>query len=155
MSRGKPIKREQKEPDMIFKSRVVAKAINMIMLDGKKSTAKKILHGMMNAINEDKKEARRIFEEAVKNVMPSVEVRSRRIGGANYSIPVPLKHDRSETLALRWIINVSRSKKGKPMHLKLLDEIKLAYNKEGGAMKKKSDAMKMAEANRAFSHFKF
>lgn len=153
--RGKPIKKDQKEPDIIYKSRVVTKVINTVMLDGKKSIAQKIVYNVLQKIDDDKKESRRFFEEAVKNVMPNVEVRSKRIGGANYQIPVPLKHERAETLALRWIIDSARDKKGLPMEDKLYEEIKLAYNKEGSAMKKKNDAHKMAESNRAFSHFKW
>ena len=155
MSRGKQANKIQRSPDPIYKSKVISKVVNMVMLDGKKSIAKTIINSMMDGLSEDKKESRKLFEDAVKNVMPNVEVRGKRIGGANYQIPVPLKHDRAETLALRWIIQVARNKKGKPMWEKLMDEIKLACNKEGGAMKKRIDTHRMADANKAFSHFKW
>lgn len=156
MARGKPINRPEKEPDSRYKSRVVTKLINLVMKGGKKSTARKIVYDALEQINaEDVKEARRFFEEAVKNVMPETEVRSRRVGGANYQIPMPVRHDRSETLALRWIIDACRSQKGRPFTARLVDELKLAYSNEGSAIKKKLDTHKMAEANRAFAHFRW
>lgn len=128
----------------------------MIMLDGKKSVATEIVYDMMeNLEQKDAKEARKYFEEAVKNVMPQTELRSRRVGGANYQIPIPVKHDRSETLALRWIIESARSKKGKTMAQRLTDEVKMAYKSEGNAIQKKLNTHKMAEANRAFAHFRW
>lgn len=155
MPRGRVIKKEPKVPDPFYKSRVVTKLINMIMVDGKKSLAKNIVYNMLADLSEDKKEARQYFEGAVKSVMPNIEVRSRRVGGANYQIPVPVKHDRSETLALRWIIDAARAKKGKSMAQKLTEEIKQAYVREGTAIKKRSNMHKMAEANRAFAHFRW
>lgn len=155
MARSKFIKKIQKSPDIVYKSRVITKAINMLMLSGKKSVAKDIIYGVLLDLNEEKKEARRIFEDAVKNVMPEVEVKGRRIGGANYSIPVPVKHDRAETLALRWIITSCRDKKGKTMRNRLVDEIKAAFNKEGNAILKKINTHKMADANKAFAFFKW
>ena len=155
MPRGKVVKKEQKLPDNVYKSKVVTKLINMVMLHGKKSLAESIVYGMMEGLSEDKKEARNILEEAVKNVMPEVEVRTRRIGGANYQIPVPLKHNRAETLALRWIVQASRSRSGKSMKERLLEEIQSAYANEGAAIKKKEDTHKMANANKAFAHFRW
>ncbi len=150
------INKRIKEPDQKYKSVVITKLINLIMLDGKKDTSKSIIYKMMdNLIPEDPKEARKYFEDAVRNVMPQVEVRTRRVGGANYQVPVPLKHDRAETLALRWIIDASRTKKGKPIWQKLMEEIKAAHNNEGTAIQKKVNTHKMADANRAFSHFKW
>ena len=153
MSRGKKAIIREVLPDSKYKSKVVTKLINMIMYDGKKSIARGIVYGMMDAIHEDSKESRKTLEDAVKNAQPEFEVRSRRVGGANYQIPIPLKHNRAETLALRWIIDSSRAAKGQPMHKKLANEIKAASKNEGSAIKKKMDTHKMAEANRAFAHF--
>ena len=125
------------------------------MEDGKKSVARTIVYEMMSNLSDDIKDARVFFETAVKNVMPEVEVRSRRIGGANYQIPIPVRHDRSETLALRWIIEGAKSRKGKPMVERLTEEVKMAYNKEGYAMTKKVNTHKMADANKAFAHFRW
>jgi len=153
MARGRIIKPKVLEPDVKFKSKVVAKLINMLMYDGKKSTSQTIVYEMLDALDPDQKEARRIFEDAIKNVMPEFEVRSRRVGGANYQIPMPLKHTRSEALALRWLIDSARSSKGVPMAKKLTNEVKAAYKNEGNAIKKKQDTHRMAEANKAFAHF--
>ncbi len=155
MPRSRKVHKRLKEPDSKYKSRVVTKLINMVMVDGKKSIARDIVYGMMENLDPDIKEARIYFETAVKNVMPEVEVRSRRIGGANYQIPIPVRHDRSETLALRWIIEAAKSRKGKPMVEKLTEEIKMAYNNEGAAITKKINTHKMAEANKAFAHFRW
>ena len=156
MSRGKIAVREPKEPDTKYKSRVVSKFINMVMLGGKKSTARKIVYDVLESIDkEDIKEARRYFEEAVKNVMPEVEVRTRRVGGANYQVPVPVKHDRAETVAMRWILDAAKKQKGAPISVGLTSEVKAAYNEEGMAVKKKQETHKMAEANKAFAHFKW
>ena len=153
--RGKRAIKRIVEPDYQYKSKVVSKLVQLVMLDGKKSLAEKIVYGFIQKLDEDQREARRIFEEAVKNVMPQVEVRSRRVGGANYQIPVPLKHERSEALALRWIIEAARNAKGRTIEQRLHDEVKLASKNEGSAIKKKLDTHKMAEANRAFAHLKW
>lgn len=153
--RGKRAIKRIVEPDFHYKSKVVSKLIQLVMESGKKSLAEKIVYGFIARLNEDQREARRIFEDAVKNVMPQVEVRSRRVGGANYQIPVPLKHERSEALALRWIVEAARNAKGKTIEQRLLDEVNLAFKNEGSAMKKKLDTHKMAEANRAFAHLKW
>lgn len=156
MSRGKTINKKPKEPDAKFKSRVVSKLISMVMYDGKKSIARKLVYTALDAVgNEDPKESRRFFEEAIKNLMPELEVRSRRVGGANYQIPIPVRHDRSETLALRWLIDAARASKGRPFADRLTNEIKNAYNNEGSAIKKKMDTHRMADANKAFAHFKW
>jgi len=125
------------------------------MLSGKKSTAEGIVYFVLGKIGEDKKEALKVFEDAVRNVMPKMEVRSRRVGGATYQIPTPLKHDRSEALAIRWIIEICRKRKGKPMGDKLYEEIVAASKNQGEAIKKREDTHKMADANRAFAHFKW
>ena len=153
--RGKRAPKRIVEPDYNYKSKVVSKLIQLVMQDGKKSLAEKIVYNFIAALHEDQREARKIFEDAVKNVMPEVEVRSRRVGGANYQIPIPLKHERAEALALRWIVESARNAKGKTIEQRLLNEVKLANNNEGSAMKKKQDTHKMAEANRAFAHLKW
>lgn len=156
MPRGRSARRDPKEPDSKYKSVVVTKTINMIMHGGKKSVARKIVYEVMDNLNsDDPKESKRYFEEAVKNVMPDVEVRSRRVGGANYQIPIPVKHDRAETLALRWIIGAARNRKGTTMVKALTDEVKSAFKNEGDAIIKKINTHKMADANKAFAHFRW
>jgi len=125
------------------------------MLDGKKETARKIVYGALDIIKEkqSEKEPLEIFEAALKNAGPSTEVRSRRVGGANYQVPVPVRPERQQSLAMRWIINGARSKKGKEMKIFLADELLLAAAGEGEAVKKKENVHKMAEANKAFAHF--
>ncbi|MFC1625196.1 30S ribosomal protein S7 [Patescibacteria group bacterium] len=151
--RGRRAKKRQIIPDSVHKSRVVTRMINVVMEKGKKSIAQNIVYGAIEKLSEDPKEALKIFEEAIKKVMPQQEVRSRRVGGATYQVPMPLKHDRSEALAIRWIINAARSKSGKPMADKLFEELKNAHEGIGDSIKKKEDTHKMAEANRAFAHF--
>lgn len=152
MRAGQVRKRELKA-DPILKSRVVTRMINIVMDSGKKSVAEDIVYGAIANLAEDKKEGLRIFEEAVKNVMPLQEVRSRRVGGATYQVPTPVRHERSEALAVRWIVSAAKGKKGKPMVEKLTDELKNASGGVGDAMRKREDTHRMAEANRAFSHF--
>lgn len=151
--RGKPAKKRPVTGDPVLKSKLVNKMISVVMLDGKKSTAESIVYGAIDHLNEDRKEGLRMFEQAVKNVMPQQEVRSKRVGGATYQVPMPLKHERSEALALRWIISTARNKKGKPMDQKLYEELNNAYQSIGDAIKKRDDTHRMAEANRAFAHF--
>ena len=130
------------DSDPIYKSRLVTKMINMLMVDGKKSIARSFLYEVLNKLSEDKKDATSIFEEAVKNVMPVQEVRSRRVGGATYQVPMPVKHDRSEAMALRWIIESARKKSGKNIVERLYDEIKNAHEGLGEAMKKREETHK-------------
>ena len=151
--RGKSAKKRPLNPDPIYKSKVVNRMINVVMGAGKKSIARGIVYGALKKLNADEKEALRIFEQSVKNVMPQQEVRSRRVGGATYQVPIPLKHDRSEALAIRWIVNAARSKKGKPMVEKLFMVMNDSYQNIGDAIKKRDDVHRMAEANRAFAHF--
>ena len=156
MSRSGNIRRTIKEPDQKYKSAVITKLISMVMYDGKKSIAENIVYETIENLGQpDPKEARKYFEDAIRNVMPQMEVKTRRVGGANYQIPMPVKHDRAETLALRWLIDSARSKKGKPMSQRLTEEIKMAYNNEGEAVMKKINTHKMADANKAFAHFKW
>jgi small subunit ribosomal protein S7 len=151
--RSKRAKKRPINPDPIYRSKVVTRLINKLMLDGKKSTSEAILYGAMEKLSEDKKEAAKILEEAVKNVMPLQEVRSRRVGGATYQVPMPVKHDRSEALAIRWIVDSARKKTGKPMMDRIFEELKNAHEGIGDAVKKKEETHKMAESNRAFAHF--
>ena len=119
----------------------------------KKATAQGIVYTTLGKLNEDQKEATMLFEKAIKNVMPDQEVRSRRVGGATYQVPMPVRHDRSEALALRWIVDIARNKKGKAMEEFLYQILLDASNGVGDAIKKKEDVHKMAESNRAFAHF--
>lgn len=151
--RSKPVKKRIIAIDSVYKSKVVTRMINTLMLDGKKSTARNILYTVLEKLSEDKKESTKIFEDAVKNVMPIQEVRSRRVGGATYQVPMPVKHDRAEALALKWIVEAARKKSGKTMIERLFDEVKNASANMGDAMKKREDTHKMAESNRAFAHF--
>ena len=141
-------------PDSRYQSVMITKFINHIMRRGKKSTAQHIVYDCFDIIKEKtKKDPLEIFDGAVKNVTPEVEVKSRRIGGGNYQIPVPVTGNRKATLAYRWIILAAKARKGAAMATKLADEIIAAYHKEGAAMKKREDTYRMAEANRAFAHF--
>lgn len=155
MSRSKIIKKRPVETDPLYKSRVVNRVINKVMVGGRKELARNLVYKALAKINEDKKEALRIFEQAIKNIMPQQEVRSRRVGGANYQIPIPLKHDRSEALAIRWLVDLSRKQKGKDFDEILAAEIQLAINNQGEAIKKRDDMHRMAEANKAFAHFRW
>jgi small subunit ribosomal protein S7 len=149
------IKKRIIQPDYVHNSVSVAVFINKVMKKGKKNTAEKIVYQALDEIkkkNKDK-EPLVVFEEALKNVTPLVEVRPKRVGGATYQVPVPVERDRALTLATRWIIDSARSKKGKGMAEKLAEEIIAAAANTGKAIKKKEDTHRMAEANRAFAHF--
>jgi small subunit ribosomal protein S7 len=152
--RSNQAKKRQLNPDIVFKSKTITKFINLVMLHGKKSLAEKIVYKALDGINEDRKESYRIFEQAIKNVMPKQEVRSKRIGGATYQVPHPVRHDRGETLALKWIVEIARKKQGKEMIEFLKDELLNAYNNTGDAIRKRDDVHKMADSNKAFSHFR-
>ena len=140
--------------DLRFDDKKISKFINYIMQNGKKTVAQKIVYGAFDVIKEEtKKEPIEVFELAIKNASPLVEVKSKRIGGSNYQIPVEVREVRRFLLASRWIIDAALGKKGKPMHKKLAEELMLAANGEGTAVKKKEDVHKMAESNKAFAHF--
>lgn len=146
-------KREHKS-DIKYGSVAVGRFINYLMQDGKKSTAEKILYNTFDLIQkESKQEPLSVFEKALANAAPAVETSTRRVGGANYQVPIEVRPDRKFVLATRWIIAAARSKKGKPMASKLAEELLLAAKNEGAAIKKKQDMHRMAEANRAFAHF--
>jgi len=151
--RGKRSKKRPLVPDSLYKSKVVSRMINTVMEDGKKSLALTIVYDSIKRLNEDEKERLRIFEQAVKNVMPQQEVRSKRVGGATYQVPMPLKHDRAEALAVRWVVDAAKSKKGKPMVDRLYEVLNDSHQNIGDAIKKRDDVHRMAEANRAFAHF--
>lgn len=155
MPRTGKIKKRQIKVDPIYKSRLVTRFINRVMGRGKKKIAEKTVYGALRNLNEDRKEALAFLEKAVKNVMPSQEVRPRRVGGATYQVPMPVRHDRSEALAVRWIIQAAQKRKGKPMVEKLTMEIRDAAEEKGEAFKKKLNIHRMAEANRAFAHFRW
>ncbi|GAW94398.1 30S ribosomal protein S7 [Calderihabitans maritimus] len=153
--RGSVPKREVM-PDPIYNSTKVTKLINQVMRDGKKSKAEKICYGAFGLIREKTgRDPMEVFEQALKNVMPVLEVKARRVGGANYQVPVEVRPERRQTLAIRWIVNYARERGGKSMIEKLAAEIMDAANGTGGAVKKKEDTHKMAEANRAFAHYRW
>lgn len=142
------------EPDGKYNSVIITKLINYVMEDGKKTIAQKIVYSAMDVVaKETEKDAMEIFDLAMKNVSPAVEVKSKRIGGANYQVPRDVRGERKLALAFRWMLDAARSKKGKPMAAKLAEEIILASKNEGNAIKKKMDTHRMAEANKAFAHF--
>jgi small subunit ribosomal protein S7 len=145
------------EPDPRYKDKMVGKFINCLMEGGKKSTAQGIFYSAIDEVKKKvaDKEPLAIFLTAIGNVKPLIEVRSRRVGGATYQVPVPVPQKRQISLAYRWLLGAARSKKGRPMHLKLADELYAAFRGEGEAMKKRDEVHKMAEANRAFAHLAY
>ena len=143
-------------PDPLYNSKVVTKLINNIMLDGKKSVAQGIVYGAFEIIKEkEQKDALEVFEAALENVMPVLEVKARRVGGATYQVPLEIRAERRQTLGLRWLVTYARKRNEKTMAEKLAGEIIDATNQNGGAFKKKEDTHRMAEANKAFAHYKF
>ncbi|MDH4227788.1 MAG: 30S ribosomal protein S7 [Deltaproteobacteria bacterium] len=143
-------------PDPVFNDVVVNKFITKLMFDGKKSTAERVVYGSFEAIEEKtKSEPLKVFKKALENVKPTVEVKSRRVGGATYQVPIEVRPDRKLSLALKWIIGYAKERSGKSMVEKLTAEILDAANNKGGAVKKREDTHKMAEANKAFAHFRW
>ena len=143
-------------PDPIYNSKVITKLVNQIMLDGKRGKAQKIVYKAFDIIQEKLNEnPLDVFTKAIENITPALEIRSRRIGGANYSVPVEVESSRAQTLALRWLTNASRTRHGRSMAEKLSSEIIDASNETGAAFKKKEDTHKMAEANKAFAHYRW
>ena len=144
-------------PDSKFGSKLVTRFVNNLMLDGRKNTAFKVFYDAMTNISEKVTEesSLQVFEKSLENVMPHVEVRSRRIGGATFQIPHPVREDRRVSLGMKWMIGAARKRNEKTMQQKLAGEIMAGYKEEGSAYKKKQDTHKMAEANKAFSHFRF
>ncbi len=143
-------------PDPIYNSKIVTKLINNIMLDGKKTVAQKIVYDAFNIVKEkENKDALEIFETALNNIMPVLEVKARRVGGATYQVPIEIRQERRQTLGLRWLVNYARNRHEKTMAEKLAGELIDAVNMTGGAVKKKEETHRMAEANKAFAHYKW
>lgn len=143
-------------PDPIYRNKIVTKFINQIMLDGKKGVAESIMYNAFSIIQEKTgKDPIEVFETALKNVMPVLEVKARRVGGANYQVPIEVRADRRQTLGIRWLVNFSRKRSEKTMQEKVAGELMDAANNTGGSIKKKDETHKMAEANKAFAHYRW
>ena len=157
MSRRRRARTTETPPDPRYNNRLVQKVINMLMLDGKKSLAERIVYDAFDTMKKSvgTNDILTVFNKAIENVRPHVELKARRVGGATYQIPIEVRHDRSLSMAIRWIRNASRSRKGAPMAKRLADELLAAYKGEGTAVRKREDTHKMAEANRAFAHYRW
>ncbi|GAA4723626.1 30S ribosomal protein S7 [Brevibacillus fulvus] len=156
MPRKGPVSRRDVLPDPIYNSKLVTRLINRLMLDGKRGVAQNILYNAFNIIQERTgRNPMEVFEEALKNIMPVLEVKARRVGGANYQVPIEVKPERRTTLGLRWLVNYSRTRGEKTMEQRLANEIIDAANNTGAAVKKREDTHKMAEANKAFAHYRW
>jgi len=156
MSRKKTQPKKIVTPDPKFSSTIIPKLINSIMYDGKKVVAEKIVYDAIEKIkSKTKEEPIKVFNEAINNIKPTVEVRSRRVGGATYQVPVEVKSKRAQALAIRWLIDASRKRKDKHMSDKIFNELFDAYERKGSAVKKREDVHKMAESNKAFAHFRW
>lgn len=156
MPRKGHVSKREVLPDPLYNSKIVTKLINNVMLDGKKGVAQKIVYGAFERIAEKTgKDALEAFEEALNNIMPVLEVKARRVGGATYQVPVEVRPDRRQTLGLRWLVLYARQRGEKTMTDRLAAEILDAINNTGGAVKKKEDTHKMAEANKAFAHYRW
>jgi small subunit ribosomal protein S7 len=155
MSRKRKAPKRKNYSDPKYRSEVVSKFINSIMYDGKRSKAEKIIYTALDKIKSKNEDPIKVFNLAVNNVRPNLEVRSRRVGGATYQVPVEVKSNRSQTLALRWILSASRKRKNRTMAEKIFFELIDASQNKGSAIKKKQDIHKMAESNKAFAHFRW
>jgi small subunit ribosomal protein S7 len=157
MSRRRQAARREQVPDPQYQSELVTKLINMVMHCGKKSVAQRIVYGAFDKVAKKTQNANplEVFNKAIDNVRPKLEVRSRRVGGANYQVPVEVSHDRQVTMALRWIIDYSAAKKGRTIMDSLAEEIVAASTGQGDSVKKRDDTHKMAQANRAFAHYRW
>ena len=156
MSRKKTQPKKIVTPDSKFNSTIIPKLINSIMYDGKKVVAEKIVYEAIEKIkSKTKEEPIKVFNEAINNIKPTVEVRSRRVGGATYQVPVEVKSKRAQALAIRWLVESARKRKDKHMADKIFNELYDAYEKKGAAVKKREDVHKMAESNKAFAHFRW
>ncbi len=156
MPRRREVPKRQILPDPKFGSQTLAKFVNILMLDGKKSVAEKIAYGALDLIQErGNTDPIEVFETALENVRPTVEVKSRRVGGATYQVPVEVRPSRRTALAMRWLVEASRSRGEKSMGMRLAGELMDAFENRGTAVKKREDTHRMAEANKAFSHFRF
>ena len=156
MPRKGPVTKRDVLPDPIYNSKLVTRLVNKLMLDGKRGTAQKILYNAFDIIRERSgQDPMEVFDTALKNIMPVLEVRARRVGGANYQVPVEVRADRRLTLGLRWLVNYSRLRGEKTMEQRLANEILDAANNTGAAVKKREDTHKMAEPNKAFAHYRW
>ena len=156
MPRKGPVPKREVLADPIYNSVVVTKLLNNIMVDGKKGVAQKIVYGAFDIVNQKTgKEPLEAFEQALNNIMPVLEVKARRVGGATYQVPLEVSPERRQTLGLRWLVTYTKKRNERTMRVKLAGEIMDAVNNSGAAVKKKEDTHKMAEANRAFSHYKW
>lgn len=156
MPRKGPVPKREVLPDPLYGSTKVTKLINNIMLDGKKGTAQKIVYGAFEKVQEKTgKDALEAFDEAVSNITPQLEVKARRVGGATYQVPIEIRAERKQTLALRWLVDYSRKRSERTMKDRLAGEIMDALNNSGSAVKKKEDTHAMADANRAFAHYRW
>jgi small subunit ribosomal protein S7 len=147
--------RKTLRPDPKYGSILASKFVNVMMWDGKKSTALQVFYGALEIIGEKLKDSNplEVFTQAVENVKPNIEVRSKRVGGASYQVPMQVSKNRQQSLAIRWLLMACREKKGRPMHEKLATELMAAYNREGAAVTKRENVHRMADANKAFAHF--
>ena len=156
MPRKGPVSKRDVLPDPIYNSKLVTKLINKMMIDGKRGNSQKILYAAFDIVSERTgKEPMEVFDQALKNIMPVLEVRARRVGGANYQVPVEVRPDRRTTLGLRWLVNYARLRGEKTMEERLANEILDAANNTGASVKKREDTHKMAEANKAFAHYRW
>ncbi|HZG15156.1 MAG TPA: 30S ribosomal protein S7 [Candidatus Bathyarchaeia archaeon] len=156
MPRKGPVTRRDVLPDPVHNSKLVTRLINRLMVDGKRGVAQNILYNAFGIIEERTgRNPMEVFEEALKNIMPVLEVKARRVGGANYQVPIEVKPERRTTLGLRWLVNYSRTRGEKTMEQRLANEIMDAANNTGAAVKKREDTHKMAEANKAFAHYRW
>ena len=156
MARKGHIAKREVMPDPVYNSKVITKLINKVMWDGKKVTAQKIVYGAFNIVAEKTgREALEAFQQALENVTPALEVKARRVGGATYQVPMEIRADRKQSLAIRWLVEYARKRNEHSMEQKLAGEIMDAINGQGGAFKKKEDTHKMAEANKAFAHYRW
>ena len=147
--------RKQLKPDPVYGSLLAAKFVNALMLDGKKNTAQRVLYDALDIIKDriSDQEPLEVFTQAIENVKPAIEVRSKRVGGAAYQVPMQVNRNRQQALAFRWILMAVRDKKGRPTAQKLADELVAAFNREGAAMTRRENVLRMAEANKALAHF--
>ncbi|MBI4598020.1 MAG: 30S ribosomal protein S7 [Candidatus Omnitrophica bacterium] len=157
MSRRRRVRKEETPPDPRYNNRLVQKLIHALMSDGKKSTAERVVYGAFDLLkkNVGTNDVLTVFHKSIENIRPHVELKARRVGGATYQIPIEVRHDRSMSLALRWLRNAARSRRGAPMAKRLSDELLSAYKGEGSAVRKREETHKMAEANRAFAHYRW
>ena len=157
MSRRRRVAKQEAPPDPRYNNRLVQKTINMVMLDGKKSVAERVVYGAFDILKKavGSNDVLTVFHKAIENIRPHVELKARRVGGATYQIPLEVRHERGLSLAIRWLRVAARSRRGAPMSKRLADELLAAYKGEGTAVRKREETHKMAEANRAFAHYRW